>query len=119
MDASSAREEAIRTATVDAITSSLTVGRLAASVFDHAQPLAAVSNPHVEADLRVALETLRTGIRSAHLTAVANLDVLARHRDNEDDLDPQVASFEATVSKLEDTQKHVELLASMRTGTEG
>lgn len=114
MDAGSAREEAVRSATVDAIASSVAVGQLGAAVFDEAGPLAEISNPHVEADLLVALETLRAAIRGAHVTAAANLDVLSRHRVDGDDLDARGGSFTAVVDELAATAEQVGLFTVRR-----
>jgi formiminotetrahydrofolate cyclodeaminase len=110
LDKGAAREHAVRKATVDAITSSLTIGRLAASLVDEVRLLARIGNPHVEADLLVAVEALRAALHGADVTARADLDLLAKHRSSNDGLDAEFASLERgigdlarTLSELEDT----------------
>lgn len=94
------REQAVRQATVEAIESSLAIGRLGASLLDDVHLLADIGNPHVEADLRVATETLRAALEGAHLTAEANLDLLTRHRKQDDELGPHIEEFERALAAL-------------------
>lgn len=54
------RERAVREATVDAVASALDVGRIAATLLEEVRLVADIGNPHVEADLRVAVEALRS-----------------------------------------------------------
>lgn len=94
------RERAVREATVDAVASALDVGRVAASLLEEVRLLADIGNPHVEADLRVAVEALRAALEGTNHTARANLDLLARHRTADDQLDPKVAGFERDLVDL-------------------
>lgn len=94
------RERAVREATVDAVASALDVGRVAASLLEEVWLLADIGNPHVEADLRVAVEALRAALEGTNHTARANLDLLARHRTADDQLDPKVAAFERDLVDL-------------------
>ena len=56
MDQGIDRERAVREATVDAVASALDVGRIATSLLEEVRLLADIGNPHVEPDLRVAVE---------------------------------------------------------------
>lgn len=94
------RERAVREATVDALSSVLDVGRIAASLLDEVRLLVDIGNPHVEADLRVAVEALRAALEGTNHTARADLDLLSRHRAPDDDLDPQVADVERDLVDL-------------------
>ncbi len=94
------RERAVRQATVDAVASALDVGRIAASLLEEVRLLADIGNPHVEADLRVAVEALRAALEGTNHTARANLDLLARHRTADDHLDRQVAGLERDLVDL-------------------
>ncbi len=94
------RERALRQATVDAVASALDVGRIAASLLEEVRLLADIGNPHVEADLRVAVEALRAALEGTNHTARADLDLLSRHRTADDQLDPQVAGFERDLVDL-------------------
>ena len=94
MDEGPERERAVRQASVDAIASTLTIGRLAAALVDDVRLLADIGNRHVEADLLVAVEALRAALEGASLTARANLDLLSGHRSPDDGLDEQIAAFE-------------------------
>lgn len=100
MDQGPDRERAVRQATVDAVASALDVGRIAASLLEEVRLLADIGNPHVEADLRVAVEALRAALEGTNHTARANLDLLSRHRTADDQLDPQVADFERDLVDL-------------------
>ncbi len=100
MDQGPDRERAVRQATVDAVASALDVGRIAASLLEEVRLLADIGNPHVEADLRVAVEALRAALEGTNHTARANLDLLARHRTADDHLDPQVAGLERDLVDL-------------------
>jgi len=104
MDQGPDRERAVREATVDAVASALNVGRVAASLLEEVRLLADIGNPHVEADLRVAVEALRAALEGTNHTARANLDLLARHRTAGDHLDPQVAGFERDLVDLGETR---------------
>lgn len=94
------RERAVRVATVDAVSSVLDVGRIAASLLEEVRLLVDIGNPHVEADLRVAVEALRAALEGTNHTARANLDLLARHRTADDQLDRQVAGLERDLVDL-------------------
>lgn len=100
MDQGPDRERAVREATVEAVASALDVGRVAASLLEEVRLLADIGNPHVEADLRVAVEALRAALEGTNHTARANLDLLARHRTADDQLDPKVAAFERDLVDL-------------------
>lgn len=100
MDQGPDRERAVRQATVDAVASALDVGRIAASLLEEVRLLADIGNPHVEADLRVAVEALRAALEGTNHTARANLDLLARHRTADDQLDPQVVDLEGDLADL-------------------
>ena len=100
MDQGPDRERAVRQATVDAVASALDVGRIATSLLDEVRLLADIGDPHVEPDLRVAVEALRAALEGTNHTARANLDLLARHRTADDHLDPQVANFERDLVDL-------------------
>ncbi|MEI2268817.1 cyclodeaminase/cyclohydrolase family protein [Microbacterium sp. No. 7] len=100
MDQGPDRERAVRDATVVAVASALDVGRVAASLLEEVRLLADIGNPHVEADLRVAVEALRAALEGTNHTARANLDLLARHRTADDYLDPKVAAFERDLVDL-------------------
>ncbi|MEW2012441.1 MULTISPECIES: cyclodeaminase/cyclohydrolase family protein [Microbacterium] len=100
MDQGPDRERAVRQATVDAVASALDVGRIAASLLEEVRLLADIGNPHVEADLRVAVEALRAALEGTNHTARADLDLLARHRTADDQLDRQVAGLERDLVDL-------------------
>ncbi len=100
MDQGPDRERAVREATVEAVSSALDVGRIAASLLEEVRLLADIGNPHVEADLRVAVEALRAALEGTNHTARADLDLLARHRTADDQLDPKVAGFERDLVDL-------------------
>lgn len=100
MDQGIDRERAVRDATVDAVASALDVGRIATSLLEEVRLLVDIGNPHVEPDLRVAVEALRAALEGTNHTARANLDLLARHRTADDHLDPQVANFERDLVDL-------------------
>ena len=100
MDQGPDRERAVREATIDAVASALDVGRIAASLLDEVRLLSDIGNPHVEADLRVAVEALRAALEGTNHTARADLDLLARHRTADDDLDPRVADVERDLVDL-------------------
>lgn len=100
MDQGPDRERAVREATVEAVASALAVGRVAASLLEEVRLLGDIGNPHVEADLRVAVEALRAALEGTNHTARANLDLLARHRTADDQLDPKVAAFERDLVDL-------------------
>ncbi|WP_413353899.1 cyclodeaminase/cyclohydrolase family protein [Microbacterium sp. 1P06AB] len=100
MDQGPERERAVRAATIDAVASAVDVGRVAASLLDEVRLLADIGNPHVEADLRVAVEALRAALEGTDHTARADLDLLSRHRAPDDDLDPQVADVERDLVDL-------------------
>jgi len=106
MDEGPQREQAVRQATVEAIASSLAIGRIGAPLVEEARLLSRIGNPHVKADLRVAVEALRGGLEGASVTARSNLDLLARHRSPDDGLDAQVAGFEHDIGDL--AQKRAE-----------
>ena len=107
MDEGTERERAVRQASVEAISSTLTIGRLGASLVDEARLLGNIGNRHVEADLLVAVETLRAAIDGASHTARANLDLLSRHRAPDDGLDEQVEAFEIEIRAV--ARKRAEL----------
>lgn len=100
MDQGPDRERAVREATVEAVASALDVGRVAASLLEEVRLLADIGNPHVEADLRVAVEALRAALEGTNHTARANLDLLARHRTADDQLGPKFAGFERDLVDL-------------------
>lgn len=106
------RERAVRQATVEAIASSLTIGRIGVSLLDDVRLLADIGNPHVEADLRVAAEALRAALEGAHLTAEANLELLKRHRKQDDELGPQVEEFEQDLAALAEKRSECDSIAA-------
>jgi len=112
MDEGPERERAVRQASVDAIASTLTVGRLGASLVDDVRLLDDIGNRHVEADLLVAVEALRAALEGANVTARANLDLLARHRTNDDGLDEQIVAFERGIRDLAEKRAELERLAT-------
>jgi formiminotetrahydrofolate cyclodeaminase len=117
MDEGPEREQAVRSAAVDAIASSLAVGRLGSSLLDDVRLLANIGNPHIEADLLVAVEALRAALEGAAITARATLDLLTAHRRPDDGLDAQVASFERGIRDLAETRAEVERVgADLRSG---
>lgn len=105
------RERAVRQATVDAIMSSVTIGRIGASLLDEVRLLADIGNPHVEADLRVAAEALRAALEGAHLTAEANLDLLKKHRQQGDGLNPKVEAFQQNLAELAEKRSECDGIA--------
>jgi len=112
MDQGPDRERAVREATVEAVASALDVGRVAASLLEEVRLLADIGNPHVEADLRVAVEALRAALEGTNHTARANLDLLARHRTADDQLDPQVAVFERDLVDLAEKRAECDRIAA-------
>jgi formiminotetrahydrofolate cyclodeaminase len=94
MEDGAERERAVREATVEAIDSSLAIGRIAESLVAELRLLADIGNPHVEADLLVAAEALRAALEGSVVTARANLQLLDRHRKADDGLDEKVAGCE-------------------------
>jgi formiminotetrahydrofolate cyclodeaminase len=112
MDDGPEREGVVRTASVDAIASTLTVGRLAGSLVNEVRLLASIGNRHVEADLLVAVEALRAALEGANLTARANLELLARHRKPDDGLDEQVAAFERGTHGLAEKRAELDRVAT-------
>jgi len=106
------RERAVRQASMDAIASTLTVGRLGVSLVDDVRLLVDIGNPHVEADLLVAVEALRAALGGANVTARANLDLLARHRTNDDGLDEQIVVFERGIRDLAEKRAELDRLAT-------
>jgi formiminotetrahydrofolate cyclodeaminase len=114
MDAVTERERAVRQATIDAIASSLTVGRLGVSLIEEVGLLADIGNPNVEADLLVAVEALRAALEGTIITARADLDLLSRHRRPDDGLDAHVASFERGIDDLAEKRKMLESVTTHR-----
>ncbi len=112
MDEGPEREGAVRRASVDAVASTLTVGRLGASLVDDVRLLHDIGNRHVEADLLVAVEALRAALEGANVTARANLDVLARHRTNDDGLDEKIVAFERGIRDLAEKRAELDRLAT-------
>ncbi|OAH51065.1 cyclodeaminase/cyclohydrolase family protein [Microbacterium oleivorans] len=106
------RERAVRGATVDAVSSVLDVGRVAASLLEEVRLLADIGNPHVEADLRVAVEALRAALEGTNHTARANLDLLSRHRTADDHLDPQVADLERDLVDLAEAREQCDRIVA-------
>ena len=106
------RDRAVRQASVDAIVSTLTVGRLGVSLVDDVRLLVDIGNPHVEADLLVAVEALRAALEGANVTARANLDLLARHRTNDDGLDEQIVEFSRDIRDLAEKRAELDRLAT-------
>lgn len=106
------RERTVRQATVEAIASSLTIGRIGASLLDDVHLLADIGNSHVEADLRVAVEALRAALEGAHLTADANLELLKRHRQQDDELGPHVEEFEQDLATLAEKRSECDQTAT-------
>ncbi|WJL94934.1 cyclodeaminase/cyclohydrolase family protein [Microbacterium sp. ET2] len=106
------RERAVRQATVEAIESSLSIGRIGVSLLDDVRLLADIGNRHVEADLRVAAEALRAALEGAHLTAEANLDLLERHRTQDDQLDPRVEEFHQDLAELAEKRSECDSIAT-------
>ena len=112
MDDGPERDRAVRQASVDAIVSTLTVGRLGVSLVDDVRLLVDIGNPHVEADLLVAVEALRAALEGANVTARANLDLLARHRTNDDGLDEQIVEFSRDIRDLAEKRAELDRLAT-------
>lgn len=94
MDDGDERERAVREATVDAIASAIEIGTTAGALVDEVDLLGDIGNPNVDADLRVAVAALRAALDGVEATARASLDLLARHRADDDGLDDRVADFE-------------------------
>ena len=112
MDEGPEREQAVQHASMDAIASTLAVGRLAAALVDDVRLLASIGNRHVEADLLVAVEALRAALEGANLTTRANLDVLHRHRSARDGLDEQIGAFEHDILGLAATRAELGRMAT-------
>jgi formiminotetrahydrofolate cyclodeaminase len=106
------RERAVRATTVDATESSIAVGLLAASLVQEVRLLAAIGNPHVEADLIVAVEALTAALAGAVATARADLDILSAHRAADDTLDGRFETFERQIHEMERARDEVDRLAS-------
>ncbi len=112
------RERAVRATTVDATASSIAVGLLAASLVQEVRLLAAIGNPHVEADLIVAVEALTAALAGAVATARADLDILSAHRAADDELDGRLETFERDIRTMEGVRDEADRLASaLRPGT--
>lgn len=114
MDDGPEREQAVRRESLDAIASTLNIGRLGASLVDDARLLASIGNRNVEADLCVAVEALRAALDGANHTARANLDLLSRHRTADDGLDEHVAAFELEVRAIAQKRADLDRIASDR-----
>ena len=99
MDEGPERDRAVRQASVDAIVSTLTVGRLGVSLVDDVR-------------LLVAVEALRAALEGANVTARANLDLLARHRTNDDGLDEQIVEFSRDIRDLAEKRAELDRLAT-------
>lgn len=112
MDEGPERDLAVRRATAEAIASSLVIGHIAASLVEEVHVLARIGNPHVEADLRVAVEVLRAALEGANVTATSNLELLARHRAADDELDSRVAAFERDMRELAQTRAECARIAA-------
>jgi formiminotetrahydrofolate cyclodeaminase len=102
MDDGAEREQAVRSATTDAVASSLGVARLGAALVPEVRLLAKIENPHVDADLRVAVGALRAALNGVIDTARADLDILAHHRADGDGLDGNVEEFERSLAEAEE-----------------
>jgi hypothetical protein len=74
--------------------------------------LAAIGNPHVEADLIVAVEALTAALAGAVATARADLDILSAHRAADDRLDGRFEAFERQIHEMERARTEVDRLAS-------
>lgn len=112
MDEGPERERAVRQETVAAVASSLAIGRIAASLVDEVRLLSRIGNPHVEADLRVAMAALRAALDGAHVTAASNIELLTHHRAPDDDLDSHLAEFERDLSDLAHQRAECERIAA-------
>lgn len=106
------RPPAVRQATREAIVSSLTVGEIAASLVPEVRLLAEIGNPHVEADLLVAIAALRAALDGVVVTTRADLDLLDAHRAADDGLDEDVAAFRVRVAELEDGIRQLHAVAA-------
>jgi len=108
------RPPAVRQATAEAIASSLAVGEIAASLVPEVRLLAEIGNPHVEADLLVALAALRAALDGVVVTTRADLALLDAHRADDDGLDDAVAAFRRRVAELEDGIRQLDAVADRR-----
>ncbi len=114
MDESPEREQAIREATVEATRSSLAIGVIAASLVGEARQLAEVSNPHVEADLVVALGALSAALDGVLVTARSDLATLTKHADAGDPVGPSIRQQESTVAELASARDSLRRLVAER-----
>ena len=100
MDESPEREPAVRRATIAATESSLAIGRIAASLVGEALQLAEVSNPHVEADLLVALGALGAALDGVAATTRSDLDLLSHHRGTDQSVERSIRRLDSAVTDL-------------------
>ncbi|WP_426320029.1 cyclodeaminase/cyclohydrolase family protein [Microbacterium sp. E-13] len=118
MDESPERERAIREATVEAIRSSLAIGVIAASLVGEARRLAEVSNPHVEADLKVALGALGAALDGVLVTARSDLATLTKHDDAGGSVGSSIRQQESTVAEVASARDSLRRLVAERTQRE-